>query len=202
MTENIAPFIAEDSDTARHLDHITVQVASDRARYTLNASQDSLQEDRSLGHTRVPTPCQQAALALVGTLVHHRLASVRAETTRMFWEIAGAHGIRPEVHYPVSEFATLAWGQLVQLHTGGPGCLGAGDLQPHRVPQGAPRPAVVTPRQFCHAAYRQAATLRHMPLDGAAHDALARAPRAAPPLSRQRRPVAGGAAGVPQLVCG
>ena len=47
-------------------------------------------------------------MALVGTLVHHLSASVRAEATRMFWEIAGTHGIRPEVHYPVPEFATLA----------------------------------------------------------------------------------------------
>ena len=32
VTPYVAPFIADDSDTARHLDHITVQVAKDRAR--------------------------------------------------------------------------------------------------------------------------------------------------------------------------
>ena len=32
VTQYVAPFIADDSDTARHLDHITVQVAKDRAR--------------------------------------------------------------------------------------------------------------------------------------------------------------------------
>ena len=32
VTQYVAPFIADDSDTARHLDHITVQVAKDRVR--------------------------------------------------------------------------------------------------------------------------------------------------------------------------
>ena len=108
VTQYVAPFIADDSDTARHLDHITVQVAKDRARYAFDASQDSLQDDRTLGLTRVPMRCQQAAVALVGTLAHHRSTSVRAEVTKMFWEKAGAHRICPEVHYPVPEFATLA----------------------------------------------------------------------------------------------
>ena len=40
--------------------------------------------------------------------------SVRAEVTRMFCEIASAHGICPKVHYPVPEFATLAGGDWVQ----------------------------------------------------------------------------------------
>ena len=84
VTQYVAPFIADDSDTARHLDHITVQVAKDRARYAFDASWDSLQDDRTLGLTRVPTRCQQAAVALVGTLVHHRSTSVRAEVTKMF----------------------------------------------------------------------------------------------------------------------
>ena len=52
-------------------------------------------------------------MALVGTLVHHRSTCVRAEVTKMFWEIAGAHGICPKVHYPVPEFATLAGGDWV-----------------------------------------------------------------------------------------
>ena len=61
----------------------------------------------------VPTRCQPAAVALVGTLVHHRSASMRAEATRMFWEIAGAHVICPEVHYAVPEFVILAGGNWV-----------------------------------------------------------------------------------------
>ena len=77
VTQYVAPFIAADSDTARHLDHITVQVAKDRARYAFDASRDSLQDDQSLGLTRVATQCQQAVVALVGTLVHHRSPSVR-----------------------------------------------------------------------------------------------------------------------------
>ena len=113
VTQYVTPFIADDSDTARDLDHITVQVAKDRARYTFDASQDSLQDDGTLGLTRVPTRCQQAAVALLGTLVHHRSASVRAEVARMFWEIADAQSICPEVHYPVPEFATLAGGDWV-----------------------------------------------------------------------------------------
>ena len=113
MTQEVAPLIADDSDTAHHLDHITVQLATDRARYAFDASWDSLQDDRTLGLTRVPMPCQQAAVALVGTLVHHRSTSVRAEVTWMFREIAGAHRICPEVYYPVPEFATLAGGDCV-----------------------------------------------------------------------------------------
>ena len=78
VTQYGAPFIADDSSTARHLDHLTVQVAKNRVRYAFDALQDSLQDDRTLGLTRVPTRCQQAAVALVGTLVYHRSASVRA----------------------------------------------------------------------------------------------------------------------------
>ena len=55
MTQDIAPFIADDSNSARHLDHIRVQVAKDRARYTFDASPDSLQDFRTLRLTRVPT---------------------------------------------------------------------------------------------------------------------------------------------------
>ena len=88
----------------------TSQCRSRRARYAFNASQNSLQDDLTPGLTRVPTRCQQAAVALVGTLVNHHSASMRAEVTRLFWETAGAHGICPEVHYPVPEFATLAGG--------------------------------------------------------------------------------------------
>ena len=100
VTQYVAPFIAVDYDTARHLDHITVQVGKDRLQYAFGASRDSLQEGRTLGLTRVPTRCQQAAVALEGRLVHHRSASVRARATMMFWEIDGAHGICLEVHYP------------------------------------------------------------------------------------------------------
>ena len=82
MTQYIAPFIADDSDTARHLDHITIQVAKDRTQYAFDASRDSLEDDRTLGLTRVLTRYQQAAVALPGTLVHHRWASVRAEAPR------------------------------------------------------------------------------------------------------------------------
>ena len=117
VTQYVAPFIADDSYTARHLDHITVQVASDRARYAFDASGDSLQDDRTPGLTQVPTLCQQAAVALVGTLVHQRSTSVRAKVTKMFWEIAGAHGICPEVHYSVPEFTTLAGGYWVHCIT-------------------------------------------------------------------------------------
>ena len=91
VTQYVAPFIADDCNSAGHLDHIMVQVAKDRARYAFDASRESLQDDRTLGLTGVPTRCQQAVVALVGTLVHHRSTSVRAEVTKMFWEKAGAH---------------------------------------------------------------------------------------------------------------
>ena len=137
VTQYVAPFIADDSDTARHLDHITVQVAKDRARYAFDASRDSLQDDWTLGLTRVPTRCQQAAVALVGTLVHHRSTSVRAEVTKMFWEIAGAHGICPEVHYPVPEFATLAGGDWVRRIPRALAALGVGLYNPIACPRAA-----------------------------------------------------------------
>ena len=113
VTQYVAPFVDDNSDTERHLDHITVQVAKDRARYAFAASLDSLQLDPTLGLTRVPTRCQQAALSLVGTLLHHRSSYVRAEAARMVWEIAGAHGICPKVHYPIPELTTLARGDWV-----------------------------------------------------------------------------------------
>ena len=108
MTQYVAPFIADGSDTVRHLDHITVQVAKNRARYAFDASWDSLRDDRTLGLTRLPTGYQEAAVSLVGTLVRHHSASVGAKAARMFSGIAIAHGISPEVHHPVPEFATLA----------------------------------------------------------------------------------------------
>ena len=37
VTQYVAPFIADDSNTARHLDHITVQVLKDRAQYAVDA---------------------------------------------------------------------------------------------------------------------------------------------------------------------
>ena len=83
-------------------------------------------------------------------------------------------------------------------HTQGPGRPGSGALQPHRVPQGSPRPTTVPIGQHCHAAHRQATTPRHVPPDGAAHDAVAWAPRATPPLPRQRRSVAHGVVGMPR----
>ena len=137
VTQYVAPFIADDSNTARHLDHITVQVAKYRARYAFDASRDSLQNERTLGLTRVPTRCQQAAVALVGTLVHHRSTSVRAEVTKMFWERAGAHRICPEVHYPVTEFATLARGDWVNRIPRALAALGVGLYNPIMCPRAA-----------------------------------------------------------------
>ena len=137
LTQYVAPFIADDSDTARHMDQITVQVAEDRARYAFDASRDSLQDDRVLGLKWVPTRCQQAAVALVGTLVHHRSTSVRAEVTKMFWEIAGAHGLCPEVHYPVPEFATLAGADWVHRIPGALAALGVGLYSPIACPRAA-----------------------------------------------------------------
>ena len=98
---------------------------------------DSLQDDRTLGLTRVPTRCQKAAVALVGTLVHHRSTSVRAEVTKMFWEIAGAHRICPEVHYPFLEFATLARGDWVHRIPRALAALGVGLYNPIACPRAA-----------------------------------------------------------------
>ena len=137
VTQYVAPFIADNSDTARHLDHITVQVSKDRARYAFDASQDSLQDDGTLGLTRVPTRCGQAAVALLGTLVHHRPTSVRAEVTRMLWEIASAHGTYPEMHYPVLEFATLAGRDWVHRILRALATLGAGLYNPIACPRAA-----------------------------------------------------------------
>ena len=46
MTQYIAPSMAEDSDTAQHLDHISGGVTKDRARYAFDASQPTGQPDR------------------------------------------------------------------------------------------------------------------------------------------------------------
>ena len=200
MTQYVAPFIPDDSDTARHLDHITVQVGKDRARYAFEASQDSLLDHRTLGLTRVPMLCQQAAMSLVGTLVHHRSATVPAEVTRMFWEIASAHGISLEVHYPVPEFVTLAGGDWVLRVPRALAAVGMGLYNPIACPRAAHVQLQSRPGQRRHAAHHQAAAPRHVPPDGATHDAVARTPRAAPPLPRQRRPVASSGAGVPQPV--
>ena len=114
-----------------------VQVAKDRARYAFDATRDSLQDDRTLGLTQVPTRCQQAAVALLGTLVHHRSTSVRAEVTKMFCEMAGAHGICPEVHYPVPEFATPAGGDWVHRVPRVLAALGLGLYNPIACPRAA-----------------------------------------------------------------
>ena len=95
VIQYVATLIAEDSDTARHLDHVTTQVMNDRARYAFDATRNNLHNDRALGLTRVPTRCQQAGMAPLGTLVHHRAASVHAEATRMIWEVASGHPICP-----------------------------------------------------------------------------------------------------------
>ena len=199
VTQYVAHFTADDSDTARHLYHITFGVAKDSARYACNAPRDSLQDNRTLGLTRVPTRCQQAAVALVGTLIHHRSASVHAEVTRMFWKIAGAHGICPEAHYPIPEFATLEGGNCVHRVPRPWPLWGWGSTTPLLAP-GRPRPAIVPPGQRRHAAHRQAAAPRHVPPDGATHNAMRRAPQAVPPLPLQRRPVASSGAGVLQPV--
>ena len=184
VTQYVASFIAHDSDTARHLDDITVQVAKDRAQYAFDASRDSLQDDRTLGLTRVPTRCQQAAVALVGTLDHRRSTSVRAEVTRMFYQNRQRARHMPRAALPRPGIRNPGGGRLGPPHTPGPGRPGSGALQPHRVPQGSPRQTTVPTGQHRHAAHRQATTPRHVPPDGATHNAVAWAPRAAPPLPR------------------
>ena len=76
-------------------------------------------------------------MALVGTLIHHGSTSVRAEVTKMFWEITGAHGICPEVHYPVPEFATLAGGDWVHRIPRALAALGVGLYNPIACPRAA-----------------------------------------------------------------
>ena len=201
VTQYIAPFIADDSDTARHLDHITVQVAKDRARYAFDASRDSLQDDRTLGLTRVPTRCQQAAVALVGTLVHHRSTSVRRGHQDVLGNSWRARNMSRGA-LPRPGVRNSSGGRLGPPHTPGPGRPGSGAVQPHRVPQGGPCPTTVPAGQHRHAAHRQAATPRHVTPDGATHNAVAWAPRATPPLPQHRRPVADGDAGVPQPMRG
>ena len=60
-----------------------------------------------------------------------------AEVTKMFWEIAGAHGICPEVHYPVPEFATLAGGDWVHHIPRALAALGVGLYNPIACPRAA-----------------------------------------------------------------
>ena len=76
-------------------------------------------------------------MALVGTLVHHRSTSVRAEVTKMFREKAGVHEICPEVHYPVPEFATLAGDDCVHRIPRALAALGVGLYNPIACPRAA-----------------------------------------------------------------
>ena len=55
----------------------------------------------------------------------------------MFWEIAGAHGICPDVHYPVPEFATLAGGDWVRRIPRAVAALGVGLYNPIACPRAA-----------------------------------------------------------------
>ena len=55
----------------------------------------------------------------------------------MFWEIAGAHRICPEVHYPVPEFATLAGGDWVHRIPRALAALGVGLYNPIACPRTA-----------------------------------------------------------------
>ena len=130
VTQYIAPFIANSSETAWHMDHITVQVAKDRARYALDPSPDGPEDRQTLGFTRVPTRCQPAATALVGTRVHHGSASVCDKAARMFWELAGAHGIPPKVNYPVPEFASVAAADFISGMPRAQAALGVGLYNP------------------------------------------------------------------------
>ena len=73
----------------------------------------------------------------MGTLVHHRSTSVRAEVTQMFSKKACAHGICPEVHYPVPEFATLAGGNWFHRILQALVALGVGLYNPIACPRAA-----------------------------------------------------------------
>ena len=55
----------------------------------------------------------------------------------MFWEIARAHGICPEVHYPVPEFATLAGADWVHRIPRALAALGMGLYNPIACPRAA-----------------------------------------------------------------
>ena len=127
-------------------------------------------------------------------------SNLATEHFRADWEVCSFRRATRRGTLPGPGVRNPGRGRVGPSRTLGPGRPESGALQPHRVPQGSPRPATVPPRQRCHAAHRQAAARRHVPPDGATHDAVARAPRAAPPLPQQRRPVASSGAGMPQPV--
>ena len=118
----------------------------------------------------------------------------------MFWEIARAHGIRPEVHYPVLEFATLAGGYWVHRVPRALDSLGVQLYNPIACSRAAHVQLQSPTGGRRHAAHRQTAAPRHVPPDGAIHNAVAPAPQATPLLPSQRRPVSSSHAGVPQPV--
>ena len=84
-------------------------------------------------------------MVLVGTLLHRRAASVRADAAKMFLENADSHGICPRVQHSVPEFASLAGGGWINripraltalsvgLYTPNE-CPRAGDIQPQSPP--------------------------------------------------------------------
>ena len=116
----------------------------------------------------------------------------------MFCEIAGAHGICPEVHYPVSEFATLAGGDWVHRIPRALAALRVGLYNHILCPRAAhvqlqsPPGNIVTLRtaKLRHRDTCRLAVPHTTPWHG--HQG------ATPPLPRQRRPVADGPAGMPQ----
>ena len=200
VTQYVAAFMAHDSNTAGHLDHITVQVAKGQAvvRFQRLTRQPArrLEPGAYAGANAVPAggggPRGHACrppLGLRARRGHQDVPGSRRRTQHL-----------PRGTLPRPGARNPGGGQLGQPCTPGPGCSGGGALQPHHVPQGSPHPAVVPPGLRRHAAHRQAATPRHVLPDGATHDAMAQAPRAAPPLPRLRQPVASSCAGVPQPV--
>ena len=122
-------------------------------------------------------------MALVGTLVRHRSASVRAEAAGMFREIAGVHGICLEVHYPVPEIAALAGGDWVNCIPRTLAALGVWLYNPVECRRAAHVQLQPSPGNAI--THGQAATPRHRSLDSVPQEALALAPRPAPPLPRQ-----------------
>ena len=76
-------------------------------------------------------------MALVDTLGHHPAAFLHAKATKVFWEIAVAHHICSEVHYPGLEFSSLAGGDWVHHIPRPLAALGLGIYNPTACPRAA-----------------------------------------------------------------
>ena len=128
VTQYVTACIADDCDTARHLDHIRVQAANDRAGAYAGANAVPAGSGGPRGHAR-PRPLSLRA---------HQGHKDVLGNTRCARHMPRDTLHRPGIHDP-------GRGRLGPPHTPGPGRPGSGALQLLHVPHGSPSRTTVPP---------------------------------------------------------